>query len=37
LRANVRGRIAWKAAPAMLARLADAEQEARDDAEHDLF
>jgi hypothetical protein len=28
---NVDGRVAWKATPRMLARLADAEQEARDD------
>jgi hypothetical protein len=28
---NVHGRVAWKATPRMLARLADAEREARDD------
>ena len=28
---NAKGEIAWKATPGMLARLADAEQEARDD------
>jgi hypothetical protein len=28
---NTKGEIAWKATPGMLARLADAEQEARDD------
>jgi hypothetical protein len=28
---NTRGEIAWKATPGMLMRLADAEQEARDD------
>jgi hypothetical protein len=28
---NADGRIAWKATPGMLARLADAEREARDD------
>jgi hypothetical protein len=28
---NADGRIAWKATPGMLTRLADAEQEARDD------
>ena len=28
---NADGRVAWKATPGMLARLADAEQEARDD------
>jgi hypothetical protein len=28
---NTKGEIAWKATPEMLARLADAEQEARDD------
>jgi hypothetical protein len=28
---NTRGEIAWKATPAMLSRLADAEQEALDD------
>jgi hypothetical protein len=28
---NSKGQIAWKATPRMLARLADAEQEARDD------
>ena len=28
---NSKGEIAWKATPGMLARLADAEQEARDD------
>jgi hypothetical protein len=28
---NARGEIAWKATPGMLSRLADAEQEARDD------
>jgi hypothetical protein len=33
---NSKGQIAWKATPSMLARLADAEQEAREDAEHDL-
>jgi hypothetical protein len=30
------GQVAWKASPRMLARLADAEREAIDDAEHDL-
>jgi len=30
------GRIAWKATPSMLTRLADAEQDAREDLEHDL-
>jgi hypothetical protein len=34
---NTKGKIAWKATPAMLTRLADAEQEARDDAEHEMF
>jgi hypothetical protein len=34
---NTTGKIAWKATPAMLTRLADAEQEARDDAEHEMF
>jgi hypothetical protein len=34
---NSKGQIAWKATPRMLAGLANAEQEARDDAEHDLF
>ena len=28
---NAKGEIAWKATPGMLSRLADAEQEARDD------
>jgi hypothetical protein len=28
---NAKGKIAWKATPGMLSRLADAEQEARDD------
>jgi hypothetical protein len=28
---NTKGEIAWKATPGMLSRLADAEQEARDD------
>jgi hypothetical protein len=28
---NTKGKIAWKATPGMLTRLADAEQEARDD------
>jgi hypothetical protein len=28
---NTKGEVAWKATPRMLARLADAEQEARDD------
>ena len=28
---NANGKIAWKATPAMLSRLADAEQEVRDD------
>jgi hypothetical protein len=28
---NADGRVAWKATPGMLSRLADAEQEARDD------
>jgi hypothetical protein len=28
---NTKGKIAWKATPGMLSRLADAEQEARDD------
>jgi hypothetical protein len=31
---NSKGQIAWKATPRLLTRLADAEQEARDDAEH---
>jgi hypothetical protein len=30
---NADGRVAWKATPGMLTRLADAEQEARDDWE----
>jgi hypothetical protein len=30
---NTKGEIAWKATPGMLSRLADAEQEARDDWE----
>ena len=34
---NSKGQIAWKATPRLLTRLADAEQEARDDAEHDMF
>jgi hypothetical protein len=34
---NSKGEIAWKATPGMLSRLADAEREARDDAEHDLI
>jgi hypothetical protein len=34
---NPKGKIAWKATPGMLTRLATAEQEARDDAEHDLI
>jgi hypothetical protein len=34
---NPKGKIAWKATPGMLTRLADGEQEARDDAEHDLL
>jgi hypothetical protein len=34
---TTKGEIAWKATPGMLSRLADAEQEARDDAEHDLI
>jgi hypothetical protein len=34
---NTKGESAWKATPGMLTRLADAEQEARDDAEHDLI
>jgi hypothetical protein len=34
---NSNAQIAWKATPRMLTRLADAEQEARDDAEHDLL
>jgi len=34
---NSKGQIAWKATPRMLTRLADAEQEARDDAEHHMF
>jgi hypothetical protein len=34
---NSKGQIAWKATPRMLTRQADAEQEARDDAEHDLL
>jgi hypothetical protein len=34
---NSKGQIAWKATPRMLTRLADAEQEAREDAEHDLL
>ena len=33
---NSRGH-AWKATPRMLTHLANAEQEARDDAEHDMF
>jgi hypothetical protein len=28
---NADGRVAWKATPGMISRLADAEQEARDD------
>jgi hypothetical protein len=28
---NTKGQVAWKATPGMLSRLADAEQEARDD------
>jgi hypothetical protein len=34
---NSKGQVAWKATPRLLTRLADAEQEARDDAEHDMF
>ena len=34
---NSSAQIAWKATPRMLTRLADAEQEARDVAERDLF
>jgi len=34
---NSKGQIAWKATPRLLTRLADAEQEARDDAEHHMF
>ena len=34
---NSQGQIAWKATPRLLTRLADAEQEARDDAEHHMF
>jgi hypothetical protein len=34
---NSKGQVAWKAKPRMLTRLADAEQEARDDAEHHMF
>ena len=34
---NSKSQIAWKATPRMLTRLADAEQEARDDAEHHMF
>jgi hypothetical protein len=34
---TTKGEIAWRATPGMLSRLADAEQEARDDAEHDLI
>jgi len=33
---NSQGQIAWKATPRMMTRLADAEQEALDDAEHHL-
>jgi hypothetical protein len=33
---NPRDQIAWEASPRMVGRLADAEQEARDDSEHDL-
>jgi hypothetical protein len=33
---NSKGQIAWKATPRLLTRLADAEQEARADAEHDM-
>jgi hypothetical protein len=34
---NSKGQVAWKATPRLLTRLADAEQEARDDAEHHMF
>jgi hypothetical protein len=34
---NSQGQIAWKATPRLLTRLADAEQKARDDAEHHMF
>ena len=34
---NSKGRVAWKPTPRMLARLADAEQEARDDADQELI
>ena len=34
---NSNAQIAWKATPRMMTRLADAEQEVRDDAEHDMF
>jgi len=34
---NSKGQIAWNATPRLLTRLADAEQEARDDAEHHMF
>jgi hypothetical protein len=33
---NNERQVAWKASPRMLTRLADAEREALDDAEHDL-
>jgi predicted transcriptional regulator len=33
---NSKSQISWKATPRMLTRLADAEQEAREDSEHDL-
>jgi hypothetical protein len=31
---NANGRVAWKATPRMLARLADAEREAKEDLAH---
>jgi hypothetical protein len=34
---NSKGEVAWKATPRLLTRVADAEREARDDAEHELF
>jgi hypothetical protein len=34
---NSKGQVAWKATPRLLTRLADAEQEARADAEHHMF
>jgi hypothetical protein len=34
---NSKGQIAWKATARLLTRLADAEQQAREDAEHHMF